>query len=135
MLPLAVVLCLAAVSVSCSSSDDEPRVFDYPMETVYGTWDLVAMQQSGSGEWIDLTTEAYASYRAYITFKPDGTFSGREFTHAWSGTYAANGNTIIVYENGEEYLRYIVRSVSGNIMEGTQVQKNGAYNFKARKRN
>ncbi len=114
---------------SCSDDDDK---FDYPMETLYGTWDLTDVQLS-SGEWIDLTRWQYSEYRASIRFNPDNTYYGSGYFGNGRGTYKASGNTIITYVDGEEYLRYTIKSVNGDRLEGTMYDGSSSINFKAEK--
>lgn len=118
---------------SCSSDDDDEK-FNYPMETLYGTWDLTDVQLS-TGEWIDLTNWLYSQYRASITFKSDGSYIGNGSFGNGTGRYKAVGNTIITYVDGKEYLRYVVKSVNGNKMEGTIFDSSSSsMPFKATKR-
>ena len=87
---------------ACSSDDDD---FDYPMDTLYGSWEGISINVNGG--WVNITEYPYT----------DGTYSGRGYFGNGSGTYTAKGKTIITYVNGKEYLRYEVKSLSNNIAE------------------
>lgn len=115
---------------SCSSDDDDK--FDYPMETLCGTWNLTDVQLS-SGKWVDVTGWQYSEYRASITFYSDGTYYGKGALGNGRGTYKSSGNTIVTYVGGEEYIRYTIKSVNNNEMEGTMYDDSGSINFKAKK--
>lgn len=110
------------VLLSACSSDDEDS-FNYPMETLYGTWEGVEIDIDGT--IIDLTDWVYSKYRFSATFNSDGTYSGSGYFGNGSGTYKANGDMIYTYIDGKEYLRYQVVSMQGNtstlimIMEGS----------------
>lgn len=113
---------LPMVLLSACSSDDEDS-FNYPMETLYGTWEGVEIDIDGT--IIDLTDWVYSKYRFSATFNSDGTYSGSGYFGNGSGTYKANGDMIYTYIDGKEYLRYQVVSMQGNtatlimIMEGS----------------
>lgn len=125
---------LSAVFTSCSSDDDENK-FDYPMETVYGTWETTAVKQK-NGDWLDLTSWVWAEYRAKATFYSDGTYTGSGALGNGSGTYTVAGNTIVTYVNGKEYTRYVVSYISsdGTEMQGTMSDKTSSIEFKAKKK-
>lgn len=124
---------LSTVFTSCSSDDDENK-FDYPMETVYGTWETSAVKLK-NGNWIDITSWLYASYRAKATFYSDGTYTGSGALGNGSGTYTAKGRTIVTYVNGKEYIRYDIDYISkdGTEMQGTMSDKSSSLEFRARK--
>lgn len=98
---------------SCSNDDDDE--FDFPMETLYGTWEGTSINTDGS--WTDITEYPFTSFAFSIKFNSDGTYTGRGYFGNGSGTYTAKGKTIITYVNGKEYFRYEVKSLSGNIAE------------------
>lgn len=52
-----------------------------------------------------------------ISFKPDGTYYGSGYLGNGSGTYTAEGKTIITYINGKEFVRYTVKSLTANSAE------------------
>lgn len=97
---------------ACSSDDDD---FDYPMDTLYGSWEGISINVNGG--WVNITEYPYTKFAFSIRFNSDGTYSGRGYFGNGSGTYTAKGKTIITYVNGKEYLRYEVRSLSNNIAE------------------
>ena len=84
---------------ACSSDDDD---FDYPMDTLYGSWEGISINVNGG--WVNITEYPYTKFAFSISFNSDG-------------TYTAKGKTIITYVNGKEYLRYEVKSLSNNIAE------------------
>lgn len=89
---------------SCSSDDDDSAVsgFDYPAETLYGTWKITKYE---SIAWPFQTTTA--------SFYEDGTYYGRGYFGTGSGTYTAKGSTIRCYIDGELFCRYEVVSLTG----------------------
>ena len=84
---------------ACSSDDDD---FDYPMDTLYGSWEGISINVNGG--WVNITEYPYTKFAFSISFNS-------------SGTYTAKGKTIITYVNNKEYLRYEVKSLSNNIAE------------------
>ena len=101
------------VFMSCDKDDDDD--FDYPMDTLYGSWEGISINVNGG--WVNITEYPYTKFAFSIRFNSDGTYSGRGYFGNGSGTYTAKGKTIITYVNGKEYLRYEVRSLSNNIAE------------------
>lgn len=69
-----------------------------------------------------------------ISFKSDGTFYGKGYLGNGSGTYKATGNTIVTYLDGEEYIRYTVKSLSGDDAELTMSMDGESLDIKAEKR-
>lgn len=113
---LSMTLLLTAIFLtfsSCSNDDDDE--FDFPMETLYGTWEGISINTDGS--WTDITQYPFTEFAFSIKFNSDGTYTGRGYFGNGSGTYTAKGKTIITYVNGKEYFRYEVKSLSGNIAE------------------
>lgn len=96
----------------CSSDGDD---FDYPMDTLYGSWEGVSINLNEG--WVNITEYPYTRFAFSIRFNSDGTYSGRGYFGNEYGTYTAKGKTIITYVNGKEYLRYEVKSLSNNIAE------------------
>lgn len=98
------LMLLVATLSSCSSDDDSPLDgFDYPAESLYGTWKITKV---GSMSWPYETTTA--------TFNADGTYSDRGHFGTGSGTYTAKGKVISCYVSGKLYCQYEVKSLSGN---------------------
>lgn len=97
---------------ACSNDDDD---FDYPMDTLYGTWEGIAMNHEGN--WVDITEYPYTQLAFSIKFNSDGTYTGKGYFGNGSGTYTAKGKTIITYVNGKEYLRYDIKSLTNNVAE------------------
>lgn len=102
------------VSFTSCSSDDEPD-FDYPLETLYGTWEGTGIYIDG--KWIDVTDYWYSKFAFSITFNSDGTYYGKGYFGTGSGTYKTSGKTIRTYVNGEPYNVYMVKSLSGTTAE------------------
>ena len=113
---------------ACSDDDD----FDYPMETLYGTWDVTDVKVEG--KWYDVTTYPYTKFGMSISFKSDGTFYGKGYLGNGSGTYKAPGPTFVTYLDGEEYIRYTVKSLSGDDAELTMSMDGESMDIKAEKR-
>ncbi len=131
---LSMTLLLTAMFLTfsaCSSEDDE---FNYPMETLYGTWEGVEIKTGG--DWINITEYPYTKFAFSIRFNSDGSYVGRGYFGNGSGTYTAKGNTIITYVNGKEYLRYEVKTLRGNVAELTMTEEDstGSIDIKARKK-
>lgn len=99
-----VVLMLIVSLTSCSKDDDNGPLddFDYPAETIYGTWKVTRV---ATIIWPYETTTA--------TFNSDGTYRGRGYFGTGSGTYSGKGKTLSCYIDGELYCRYEVESLSG----------------------
>ncbi len=108
---------LAIVSISCSK-DEPTNKFDYPLETIYGTWRVTHVERE-NGTMLDVTSSIAEKHfkPTYATFNSDGTYSGRGFFGDGDGTYKAQGKTVICYIDGEEYLKYDILSLSGNQCE------------------
>lgn len=114
---------LASLSCLSSCSKDKEDDFNYPMETVYGTWEGTAIYSKG--EWIDITHWWYEDFQFSITFYSDGKYYGRGAFGTGSGTYKANGNTITTYVDGEIYLTYDIISLTNEKAELTMYDKSG----------
>lgn len=104
---------IAIVFTSCSKDDDDN--FNYPMESVYGTWKGTAINTDGN--WVDITKYPYTIFAFSIKLNSDGTYHGTGYFGNGDGTYKAKGNTIYTYVDGEEYLKYDIISFSGNKAE------------------
>ena len=128
-----IVMLLLAVTgfvfMSCDKDDDDD--FDYPMESLYGTWNVTDVK--AGGRWYDVTTYPYTKFGMSISFKSNGSFYGKGFFGNGSGTYKATGNTIITYLGDEEYIRYTVKSLSGNNAELTMSMGGESMDIKAEK--
>lgn len=103
------------VFVGCSD-DDEPK-FDYPMETLYGTW--IGSEVKVGEDWVDITKYPYTKFGFSITFNSGGTYSGAGYFGNGSGTYKAEGKMITTYIDGEEYAYYTIKSLTGSNAELT----------------
>ena len=84
MLIMASFVCLTA----CSEEDEDD--FNYPMKTLYGTWEGTDVYVGG--EWIDITSYWYSKFQFSITFYRDGKYYGSGYFGNGSGTYTASGN-------------------------------------------
>ena len=104
LLPL---MMLMMTLTSCSKDDDSPLDgFDYPAETLYGTWKIT---KAAGFSWMYQTTTA--------TFNSDGSYVGKGYFGNGSGTYTAKGKTISCYVSGELYCTYVVKSLPGTTAE------------------
>ena len=130
LLLLFAVLSLALVS--CSDDDDKDSKFAYPLENLYGTWDVTEIYD-GSG-WVNITHPYFQKYAMSISFKSDGSYYGKGYLGNGSGTYTAEGKTIITYVDGKEYLRYEVKSLSGNEAELSMMAGDSSMDVKAKKK-
>lgn len=106
-----VVAVLSMSLVSCGSDDDE-QGFNYPMESLYGTWNGTEIKTEKAT--IDLTNLFWYEYKFSITFNSDGSYRGKGYFGNGTGTYKAEGDMIYTYVSGEEYARYKVLSFSGD---------------------
>lgn len=128
-LVLMMVLLVSLISFSSCSKDDDG--FDYPMETLYGTWKGTNVYVEG--KWIDITRYPYTEFGFSIKFNSDGTYYGRGYFGNGGGTYKAEGNTIITYINGEEYARYTIKSLSSNKAELTMYMEDNSIDIRVEK--
>lgn len=104
LLPL---MMLMMTLTSCSKDDDSPLDgFDYPAETLYGTWKIT---KAAGLTWRYETTTA--------TFNSDGSYVGKGYFGNGSGTYTAKGKTISCYVSGKLYCTYEVNSLSETTVE------------------
>lgn len=127
------MLVLAAMAaVFCFSNCSKENQFNYPLDTLCGTWE-------GSGvkiddKWVDLTSPIYDDLNFSITFHSDGTYYGRGYFGNGSGTYKAFGNTIETYIDGEVYFTYHVNSMTGSEAELTMSRKDSSIEIRVRKK-
>lgn len=110
---LSMMLVMASfVCLFTSCSKEEETKFDYPMETLYGTWDATHIKIDGS--WSSLEWLGYR-YQFSATFYNDGRYYGRGYFGTGWGTYKASGSSITTFVDGEEYYVYDIHSISDNI--------------------
>lgn len=119
---LSVMLLVASSFVFLSSCSNEDN-FNYPMETVYGTWEGSAVYSKG--EWIDITHWWYEDLQFSITFYSDGKYYGRGAFGTGNGTYKTEGNTITTYVDGEIYLIYDIINLTNDEAELTIYDRSG----------
>ncbi len=126
--------CVALVLAACTfvSCSEEENGFNFPMETVYGTWNLTHLKTSDS-DWLDLNSYPYTQFKASATFYSNGDYYGEGYFGTGRGTYEASGKKIVTYVNGKPYLTYTIKSLSGNKMEGSMSDQSGSMQFKAEK--
>ena len=110
-LKIAGIICLFAfLYVSCSDDgeDDESFIsdFDYPAETLYGTWEI---KKWGVVNWSYLTSKTTTA-----TFYSDGTYYGKGYFGTGTGTYEATGSYIYCYIDNELFCNYEVLSLSAD---------------------
>lgn len=102
---------------SCKKEDSSQ--FDYPMETLYGTWSGTDIYLEESSQWVDITRYPFTQFAFSAKFNVDGTYYGSGYFGNGSGTYKAIGNTINTYIDGEEFARYVIQSLTGTVGEAT----------------
>lgn len=110
-----ILLCTACILIFPSCSKEDSEDFDYPMETLYGTWEGTDMKVEDT--WIDLTNILYSKFSFSITFHSDGTYYGKGYFGNGDGTYKAIGNMIYTYVDDEEYYSYKIKSLDNNKAE------------------
>lgn len=106
---LFLVLILSTVFTACNKDDDDEK-FNYPLETLYGTWNGTEIYLEDDSKWIDITEYPYTKFAFSIRFKSDGTYYGEGYFGDGGGTYKAIGNTINTYIDGEQYAEYQIKS-------------------------
>lgn len=114
---------------SCSSDDDK---FNYPLETLYGTWSI--QRVNVSGKWYDVTTYPYTKFGASITFYENGKYYGSGYFGTGSGTYKLSGNKITTYYNGEVYMTYTVKSLTDDTANMIMDDGSSTMEFYAKKK-
>lgn len=111
MMTALMVAVLSVGFASCSSDDDDDD-FNYPKESLYGTWKMSEVKMSENDSYISWPMKTTTA-----TFNSDGTYSGSGYFGNGSGTYTAKGNTITTYVSGQVYIVYNVLSLSGSTAE------------------
>ncbi len=101
----------------------ERKEFDYPIETLFGTWDGVAIKVDSCGEWLDMGDCSSAVLEFGIEFYEDESYYGFSSYGNSSGTYTAEGQRITTYVDGDEFLHYDIVSFSGDRAEVVMKQK------------
>lgn len=104
------VFTVTTLFLSCNRNE-----FDYPMDTIYGTWEGIELGVDGN--WIDLTDSFFSEFRFSITFYEDGTYYGRGYFGTGSGTYRAKDDIIYTYVDDKPYRNYRVLSLNNNRAE------------------
>lgn len=102
---LVIAISTSLVFSSCSKDEDGQDFisgFNYPAESIYGTWQLTKVDGK---RWPYQATTA--------TFNSDGTYSGRGYFGNGTGTYTAKGNTIKCYVGGTLYMQYDIVTLEG----------------------
>lgn len=102
---------LVCVFTSCSKEEEETK-FNYPMETLYGTWEATHIKTENS--WSSLVWMG-SKYQFSATFYDDGRYYGRGYFGTGWGTYKASGSIITTFVDGEEYYIYDVHSISNSV--------------------
>ena len=111
LLMMAIIIAPFALT-SCGDDKDDNYDFNYPLETLYGTWQVTHFKADAPDdyiEWLDEKTTA--------TFYKNGKYYGEGAFGTGNGTYTAIGNRITTYVDGEVYYMYDVISLSGNTAE------------------
>lgn len=137
MMSAVLILC----SAGCSSDDDTLGSRDdfQPIQSeLFKSWQLIGYGSEGNfhtiAEEYRQKSDTYG-YRFYLTFSPDGTYTGRESINAIFGKYSCNGSQIKIEELGttlvydakgdkesEEFLRRLQTSTSYGINNGQQLR-------------
>ncbi|MBQ7664943.1 MAG: lipocalin family protein [Bacteroidaceae bacterium] len=133
---LLAVLLLTTIScftfTSCGDDDDTDNGFNYPIETIYGTWE--AQEIEVDGKWYNITVFPYTRFAMSITFYSNGRFYGTGYFGTGSGTYKAVDNKIVTYLEGEEYMVYTIISLSENFAELTMSDGGDTMRIRAKKK-
>lgn len=119
----ALLALICAFTFTSCSKDDDNSSFDYSLETLYGTWDGIAIKTTTESNWMDITKYPYTKFEFGIKFNKDNTYYGFGYFGNGSGTYTAIGKRITTYIDGEEYLYYDVRLLSSTEAEATMRKK------------
>ena len=106
------MVAVLSVGMSSCSKDDDGDDFNYPKESLYGTWKISEVKMSESGSYISWPMKTTTA-----TFNSDGTYSGSGYFGNGSGTYTAKDNTITTYVSGKVYIVYTVLSLNGSTSE------------------
>lgn len=125
------ILILTITSLGIFYSCTKLEKFDYPMDTLCGTWEGTAIKIDG--EWQDITSSIFQKLHFSITFHSDGTYYGKGYFGNGSGTYKAFGKTIETYVDGELYFTYHVNSMNGSTAELTMSAKGSGIEIRVRK--
>ena len=112
---------LSITLFSLTSCGDNKDDFNYPMETLYGTWQIISIKNISSDSYI---TWPFTTTTA--TFSSNGTYVGNGHFGNGSGTYTAKGNRITTYVDGEVYLIYVI-SLSGTTAELKLTDDNSSF--------
>ena len=119
---------ISAICVSSCSKDDDDK-FDYPLETLLGTWN--AKEIYVDGKWYDVTQYPYTKFGMSITFYSNGKFYGSGYFGTGSGTYKTSGKTITTYIDDEVYATYTVNSLASTTADLTMQMGNSSLRMKA----
>ncbi len=112
---LTAIVCVLLFS-GCSNGDDNLS-FDYPLETLYGTWDGVALRTSSDDDWIYIPQYVDSKFEFGVKFNSDKTYYGFGYFGYGNGTYTARGKRITTYVDGKEYLYYDVKLLTSTEAE------------------
>lgn len=127
-----VLLAIFAIGLSSCSKDDDQPAFDYPLETLYGTWEGTGIFLDN--EWIDVTSYWYKDLAFSISFYENGAYYGSGFFGNGSGTYKAYGKTIETFVDGEYYLTYTIVSLTDANAEVVMSEKGSTETIRLRVR-
>jgi hypothetical protein len=108
-----VVASVVFVFSSCSEDEDKNSKFNYPMETLYGTWEATHIKFDADDSWTSLSWMG-SKYQFSATFYNDGRYYGRGYFGTGWGTYKASGNIISTFVSDKEYYTYKVHSLSNS---------------------
>lgn len=126
---LLILVLLCTAFSSCKKDDKE--TFDYPIETLYGTWEATHIKTE-DGEWVSLYW--LPKYKLSIKFNSDGTYYGSGTFGNGGGTYKTTGKNITTYIDGEMIAKYTIHSLIGTEMEATMTMNGEDLHLKAKKK-
>lgn len=123
---------VAILTMLCSCSKEDVNKFDYPMDTLCGTWEGIAVKTESG--WTDITSPIFSKLQFSITFHSNGTYYGKGYFGTGSGTYKAFGKTIETYVSGELYYTYHVNSMTSTQAELTMSVKGSSMEIRVQKK-
>ncbi len=126
---LIVAFATMVICPSCSDDKDGPEAG--LKEQIVGTWEGTAIYHKG--EWVDITGPLYDDLAFSATFNANGTYYGSGSFGNGSGTYKINGNTIETYVDGELYLKYKVKEITGTTAELTIIEDDDSLDVRVKK--
>ncbi len=112
LLFIVAIIIVPFIFTSCENDKDDNFDFNYPLKTLYGTWQVTHWKATIPGDYIEWLEE-----RTTATFYKNGKYYGEGAFGKFNGTYTAIGDRITTYVNGKEGYYYHVISLNGNTAE------------------